>query len=59
MRKCNLDTPHLGILLTRKSKPLIKVYDMTSEVRTQKDPKCRTSHNLQPNYVSTYIVRPN
>ena len=65
LRKCNLDTLHLGILSTRKLKPLIKVvYDMTSELRKTQSFSTflsaeLSSHYLQPNYIRTYIIRIN
>ena len=56
---------HLGILSTRKLKPLIKVvYDMTSELRKTQSFSTflsaeLSSHYLQPNYIRTYIIRIN
>ena len=52
LRKCNLDTLHLGILSTRKLKPLIKVvvYDMTSELRKTQS----FSRFLSAELVTTY-----
>ena len=57
LRKCNLDTLHLGILSTRKLEPLIKVvYDMTSELRKTQSFSTFLSAELVTTYnLITYV----